>query len=131
MGDGNFKWWWGYGTEPETCHGPFDSREAAITDANGADGNGFTIMEADKAVPTYDIFDAGQVFERFIECNEEVFHEDDGVGGPSEVPVDRELEIALMDVFRKWVETHDAAPAVWYFGVTRSQQYILPEKEAA
>ena len=101
MGDGNFQWWWSLGADPESYHGPCETREEAMAEAQAGGGKeeGFTICEADRSVPTVHVFDAFQVFERYEECNEECW----GYDGADVVATHEQkcdLEQMLGDAFR-------------------------------
>ena len=126
MGDGNFKWWCGYGRYPETCSGPFDSRKAAIAEVPPE--GGYTIIEADKAVLNFDIFDATGILDQMQDHNEECWGED-GMEINATPAQERELETELAAVFKAWLERHDLTPKVWSFGETRKEEYIEPTPE--
>lgn len=127
-GDGIFKWYWGYGSEPESYYGEEDSREAILQVAyDESDGRAFTIIEADKSIPTFNIFDADRVIEDYEERNEECWGEDGFDGGlPSKLK--RELEVRLSNTFKRWMEKHGLTKT-WAFGTSRNQEYF-PERTA-
>lgn len=129
-GDGKFGWYWGRGEEPEGMHGPEDSRDAILQVAmSECDGVGFTICEADKAVPAFNIFDAGQVLEQYEEHNVECWSED----GPDIAltsEAERDLELVLAEAFGKWAKENDAVGNAWCFGTQRNIEYFpAPQAE--
>ncbi len=125
-GDGNFQWYWGRGREPECMWGPEDTRDAILQVARTeSDGQDFTICEADKSVPSFNIFDAGQVMEQYEEHNIECWSED----GPDIAmtrDAEKDLEAALADAFEKWARANDAVGNAWCFGTQRHTEYFPP-----
>ena len=132
MGDGNFQWWWSLGADPESYHGPCETREEAMAEAQAGGGKeeGFTICEADRSVPTVHVFDAFQVFERYEECNEECW----GYDGADVVATHEQkcdLEQMLGDAFRAWFKKHGIDQPASALGEHRSDEYFPPESAAA
>lgn len=124
--DGNFKWWYGEGREPEIFMGCCDTRDEAIAQGRAESEFGFTICEADKAVPRPHFFDADWVMEQYGEANEECWGED----GPEftvSKEQERELEQMLGDAFKAWLDKiGKGAPSAWAFGTTRNTEYFAP-----
>jgi len=122
-GDGVFKWYWGLGQEPEVCYGEVDSREEILQIAmRECDGEGFTILEADKSVPSFHVFNAECVVENYIDENAECWGED----GPELHPdalQESELEQMLAATFKSWMEKHRLVKT-WSFGTVRNQEYF-------
>lgn len=110
-------------------YGPEDSREAVIDEAvSNVDRGSFTIVEADKAVVSFDFFDADSVYDSYADRNEDCWGED----GPdvSITPeANRELELALAATFETWARKHDAVGTVWAFGTQRNSQYFPAHDE--
>lgn len=128
-GDGNFFWWWAYGTsDPEIFNGPFGTREEAIEAAKSSDGEitGFTITEADRCIPRVDIFSADEVFERFEERNCECWDEDGGPGVDCTRDQEKDLEAMLAAAFEEWFKKHQIQRAGWAFGVMRNTEVFNP-----
>ena len=127
-GDGKFGWYWGRGEEPEGMHGPEDSREAILQVARSeCDGEGFTICEADKAVPSFNIFDADDIIERYEEHNEECWSED-GADIALTREAEKDLESVLAAAFEKWAKENDAVGNAWCFGTQRHTEYFPASK---
>lgn len=124
--DGNFKWWYGHGKEPEIFYGPCDTRDEAVAQGEAENEHGFTICEADKATARPHFFDADWVMEQYGEANEECWGED----GPEftvSKEQERELELMLGDAFKEWLDKiGKAAPRVWAFGEIRNTEYFAP-----
>lgn len=126
-GDGNFKWWYGYGQDPKSYMGPCDTREEAIATLRNSGGG--TIVEADKAIATSYIFDIDDVMQRFVEANEECWGED-GCETNHTREQSNELENMLGAALEAWFEKYPAAkPEVWNFGTERNREYIAPKEE--
>lgn len=127
MGDGNFRWWVGRGSQPETYSTSEDTREAAIQVGKDEFGDsGFTIVEADKDVAR--IMDGGDLWERFIEINEDLGSED-VYFGEDDAPTDEqaaELTTEFRGIFQAWMDRHKLNPSVWKFGTTRNEEYFPP-----
>jgi hypothetical protein len=133
MSDGNFKWWMAVGTQdPDFYHGPYDSKEEAIAQAHAEEGKdrGFTIVEADKAKPTSDIFTADSIFEMYEEHNIECWGED---GADFEVTREAEIELEKMltAALESWFDKFRTRPTPWSFGEQRNKEYFKPSSEAA
>lgn len=129
-GDGNFKWYFGYGPEPETYYGRCDTRDEVIAKARAEvePAESFSIVEADKAVIDFDFFRADNVKEAFEEHNCECWGED---GPELDEPdgADRDLELSLGKAFEDWLKRHGIAPRVWGFGEVRNSEYFpAPDK---
>ncbi|QKC99210.1 hypothetical protein [Mesorhizobium sp. NZP2298] len=132
MGDGNFKWYAAGGKDPERYAIVEDTREAAIQAARNdeLDGeyyNGFTIVEADKAVAG--IPDADRFLEMFFEQNEELGDADgDGFGADYSGTREQEKELTadLARVFSNWMNKHKLWPDTWQFGTQRNEEYFPP-----
>lgn len=130
-GDGNFFWWWAVGTrDPEVCTGPCDSREQAIAEARGNDGNeeGFIILEADRMVPSTEIFDADDVLGRYGEVNEECWSED-SFDLECSREQERDLESMLNETFAAWFEKHGIGRGGWAFHTVRNKETFQPVGE--
>lgn len=130
MGDKNFKWWAGYGKQPESYAGPFATRDEAVTEgrARWPDG-GITVLEADKSVISFSMFAADRLLEDFEEHNLECWSED----GPDiclSSEQERDLEKHLADAFMAWLDKSGEMPVAWAIGETRVEEY-LPPVEAA
>ena len=131
MGDKNFKWWTGPGKESESYYGPFDTREDAIAKAQAEwpDG-GYTILEADKAVLSFDMFAADRLLEDFEEHNLECWSED----GPDislKPDQERDLEKHMAEAFRAWLDKSGEMPVAWSIGETRVEEYFAPIQPSA
>lgn len=121
--DGNFKWYFGGGAQPE-YYTQEESREAALRAARIDYPEGdFTICEADKAVPSHDVFDGGHIIERFEELNEDCWGEDGAEIHPTGEQR-RELEAALSATLKDWMDKHGLNGRVWSFGTTRNEEYF-------
>ena len=108
MGDGVFKWYWAVGTTmPEVYQGRCDTRDQAVAEAKSSDGDlyGFIIVEADRSVPKCDIFDYGDIFDRFCDRNEECWGED-GMELDYKPDQARDLEKMLTAAFEAWFVKH-------------------------
>lgn len=126
--DGVYFWYYGVGREPEVYYGGENSREEALKQAWGEyPEGGFTIIEADKSVPTFDVLPADYVLERYEECNEECWGEDGADISPTGEQ-ERELEKALADALQAWMDKHKLRGRVWNFGHMRNEEYI-PERQ--
>lgn len=126
-GDGIFRWFYAGGEEPEIWYGRLGTREEAVDAgwANCPDGD-FSIVEADSARVSFDIFDASRVIDDYEERNIECWSED---GAQIEIGQHgRELELALAETLKTWMDKHGLRGRVWSFGETRNQEYF-PLKE--
>lgn len=133
MGDKNFAWYMGAGKDPESCHGPYATREDAIAEGRGyGHDNGFTVMEADKAVPS--LPDADDLISEFLDNNEELADPDGdcfGTDFKASREQEDELTAAVQLVFRDWLDKHKLWPTVWAFGAMRNQEYFAPAEVSA
>ena len=126
-GDGNFKWYWGRGSEPDVYWGEEDSREAIIQVARDeGDGECFTIVEADKSIPSFDVFDADNVLDNYYDHNEECWGED-GPDVEATLVAKQELERALANIFQEWMVKHKLTKT-WSFGTMRNHEFFPEEK---
>lgn len=120
-GNGIFEWCCGGGVEPEFYYGPHGSREEAFQVGRSKfKGGTFTIVEADKSVPRFDVFDASRVLEDYEDQNEECWGED-GAEVKATADQERELEGALASVFQNWMEKHQLVKT-WTFGTMRNKE---------
>lgn len=127
--DGIYRWYYGAGKEPEMYDGSELTRDAALSQAWGQYPAGdFTILEADKTRPTFDVLPAGWIIERYEECNEECWGED-GAEIHANPEQERELERALGKALKAWMDKHKKLGRVWAVGNTRNEEYF-PEKIA-
>jgi hypothetical protein len=127
IGDNNFKWYWGRGSEPDVYWGGEDSREAIIEVArDDVDGESFTIIEADKSIPTFNVFDADNVLDSYVDHNEECWGED-GPDFDATLVAKNELELALANVLQEWMRKHSLIKT-WSFGTSRNQESFPEEK---
>lgn len=125
MSDRQFKWYWGYGEEPDVFYGGEDSRDAILQVARReCDGEGFSIVEADKSVPDFGFFDADQVLEQYDEHNIECWSEDGPDFPDIKLEVKRELEKALGATLKRWMDKHKCHGRAWAFGSQRHQEYF-------
>lgn len=127
MGDKNFHWWVASGSRPEHYGQYEETREAAIQVGKDEFGDdGFTIVEADKEVPG--IMDGDDLWERFIENNEELGGEDSYFGENQSPTQDQfsELTTEFHGIFQAWMDRHNLNPHVWRFGTTRNEEYFPP-----
>lgn len=123
--NGLFKWWWCRWEELEICHGPHDTREAAIAaaradlkpdefdDEDPDDDKAFWVVEADKQIVVADklfgsddlvaadgaVFHAEQLLEMIAEANEELWSEDgfEGLRDDGVKAAEAELEAAVRE----------------------------------
>lgn len=131
MGDGNFRWWVGRGEDPEIYHTSEPTRGGAIQvgkTEHWSEDDGFTIVEADKALMNFNCFDADQVLEQFDEHNIECWGEDGPDYAPSHASK-RELEIALSETLKAWIDGISDKPQVFQFGDQRNQEFFPAPKE--
>ena len=129
MGDGDFKWYFGGGELPESYLAE-TSKDAAIAAgwASYPEGD-FTVVEADKAKPNFDVFPADWIIERYEECNEECWGEDGADIAPT-IEQERELETQLGETLRAWMDKHNLHGRVWMFGETRNEEYFPRKADA-
>ena len=121
--DGIFKWYVAEGKEPEVYQETCDTFEEALAIGKRDYSKwGFTIVEADKALPTCDVFDADQIIERYEELNEDCWGEDGAEISPTSAQ-QRELEMRLSLVLKEWMTEHDLSGRAWSFGETRFEQF--------
>lgn len=133
MGDGNFRWYVGYGREPEIYQIAEDTRDAALQAARNDQYDdpcygGFTLVEADKSVMTANIDGDGiaeRVMEELCENNEECFGED----GPDDPwahikDAHRSLGQAIEEAVEIWLAVNPGK--TWCFGTTRNAEYFPP-----
>lgn len=127
MGDGIFKWYVGRGAQPENYTSTCDSRDEAIEVGRNeyhADGDGFTICEADKAVLGAN-FSEDSIAERIIEDLEESNHEcwgEDGPDDPWPAGAKADLEQRLRATVAAWLKAFP--PTTWRFGVERNEEFF-------
>ncbi|CAN7301035.1 hypothetical protein LJR231_001532 [Phyllobacterium sp. LjRoot231] len=125
-----FLWYWAHGAEPESYSVvDVSTREAAIAAARADDAHvhGFTIIEANKKVPTTNIFDADNVLEQYEEHNEESWGED-GSMIHAESAQKAELEKMLADALWVWMGKHGLHGHNYCFGETRNEEYFPAER---
>jgi hypothetical protein len=125
--DGEFKWYYGCGKQPEVYYAGGDTREQTLAQAwSEYPEGGFSIIEGDKATPSFDCFRGDRVLEDYEEHNEECWGEDgaeiDATAGQC-----RELEVALAATLQAWMDKHQKRGKLWSFGETRNEEYF-PEK---
>lgn len=122
-----YVWYFGAGDCPEMYYAA-ESREDAIKQGwiSYPEGD-FTIAEADKAIPSFDVFPADWLLERYEECNEECWGED-GAEINATPTQERELEKIMGDALEMWMDRHNLRGRVWSFGNTRNEEYF-PVKE--
>ncbi|MEK9722116.1 MAG: hypothetical protein VW405_01355 [Rhodospirillaceae bacterium] len=123
QGNGDYRWWWGRGEVPERYEGPFSTRVEAIAAAEEAlePAEGYSICAADRALPTFGVFDADAVFEAFADRNEQVCDpEGDGYFEDVDPAGCAELEAALADAFMAWAAGRE--PRYWAFGDQRNEE---------
>lgn len=126
MGDGNFQWWIGRGSQPEHYQTYEATRDGAIQVGKDEFGDsGFTIIEADKAVPG--IMGGDDIWGWFIENNEEIGG-DDYFGNDKSPTKEQfaELTTEFAAIFQAWMDRHNLNPHVWQFGTTRNEEYFPP-----
>lgn len=127
QGDGNFKWWWGEGTDPEVFHIGGDTRADAIQcGKEGECDYGFTICEADKALPDFACLRADFAMDAFNDHNEECWGEDEPDWKKVPAGAFNELEQALGVTFKAWADKYKCAPLTWNFGEQRNTEYFPP-----
>lgn len=125
-----FKWYWNHGSEPESYQGGLATRDEAIAAARADDAHvSFTIVEANKKVPTTDIFTAEDVIERYEEHNEGCWGED-GSMIVAENAEKKELETMLSDALSAWMDKHDLHGRAFMFDDMRNEEYFPAERTA-
>jgi len=125
--DGVYLWYYGGGSQPDMYYAA-DSRDDAIKQGWGTYPEGdFSIVEADKAVPSFEVLPADYVIERYEECNEECWGED-GAEINATPAQERELEAALGAALQAWMDKHNLRGRVWNFGHMRNEEHF-PERE--
>lgn len=125
-GDGQFRWYWAKDFDQESgYYGGFPTRQQAIDDAmlKTPVGEEFVILEADKQVPNFNIFNARSLLEAFEEDNIELWSED-GSGLPPEDDYDaaKSLEAHLTEALQQWVAALPDPLAVWLFATERNKE---------
>jgi hypothetical protein len=69
-GTGVYEWYWGAGEQPALFHGPYPSGDLASAGARSDHDGDFTIVEADRHIPTVQgVFNADGIFARFRRVN--------------------------------------------------------------
>lgn len=127
-GDGKFAWYFGIGKHPDVYYAGGDTREQTIAQAWGDyPEGGFSIVEADRAVPSFDCFRGDRVLEDYEEHNEECWGED-GADIDASAGECRELEVALAATLQAWMDKHDKRGKLWSFGDTRNEEYFPPKQ---
>lgn len=134
MGDGKFKWYVGRGVEPECYDMSCDSREEAIqtgrVEYHHIDGEGFTVVEADKSVIS-NVFNASHIVEiildDLIDNNPECWGED-GPDDPWTEKELRDLERRIKGAVGTWLRKHPAD--TWSFGRQRNEEYFPAPTDA-
>lgn len=124
--DGEYKWYYGGGSCPENFYAAEGGRDDAVREgwANYPEGD-FTVCEADKALPSFEVMPADWIIERYEECNEECWGEDGADIAPSNEQ-ERELEAAMAETLKSWMVKHGLQGRVWNFGNTRAEEYFAP-----
>lgn len=107
-GDSVYLWYWGAGDEPTAWKGPFPSGDQAMAAARSAAlADGFTIVDADRIVPTIEgIFDAQDILGRFYgNTNYDIWATE-----PADIILTgiekAELELKLKDCLHRWLRKH-------------------------
>ena len=128
-GDGVYLWYWGRGEEPECFYDGSATGDEAMAKARAdSPEGGYSIVEADKTIPSTECFDAGQVLEAFEEHNEECWGEDGAPTAATDAQR-RELEHKLADCLGRWLKKHGLGKA-YNFNNIRTHDYF-PERTTA
>ncbi len=134
MGDKNFKWWVSDSEDAEIFSGPYDSRDASISEGESLyEGEQFYIVEADKTVMSSYVDGeayAERIMEDLCERNGDCFGEDgpDDPWASYDKPqnsLGRAIERAVSD----WLAAHPGK--TWSFADMRNGEYITPVSEDA
>lgn len=127
MGDGNFKWYVGRGAQPEIYQTTCDSRDEAMQVGRAEhhhDGDGFTIVEADKVLLGLNFSEdsvAESIIEQLEENNEDCWGED-GPDDPWPEGAQADLEKRLRATVGDWLKAHP--PTTWRFGTQRNEEFF-------
>jgi hypothetical protein len=127
--ENEYRWWWGYGKEPEAYEADFPTREAVIAALpQDRPGHRFTVCEA-RRMPLCDgFFDAEWLLEQWHEHNTEA-QDEDGDLQMEPTPTQRmELERDLAAAFAAWRIRHRLGRA-WNLEL-RHSEIVTPCPEA-
>lgn len=126
-----WKWYGGYGENPERCNiGPHDSRDDVIAEINrDYEGELFTVMEANQGRYCYRVFDADRFFEDLDEANtERVDGDGDGRVIDDVTPdQERDLENMVNDAIEAWVAKHNLESTPWSFQEIRNEELYIAQ----
>jgi hypothetical protein len=110
-----WKWYWGYGTEPERYYGRFATREEAVVAAKAAaqaeNRSEMTIVQGRPMPLTDDFFDADQVLDDWHNHNEDLQDEDGELAMKPSFEQKHELEAVLNTAFKAWRAKHQLGRA--------------------
>lgn len=122
-----FFWYWASGQEPESYAGETSSREAVIAAAiaEGAQEDGFTIIEANFKTLATNVFSAENVIEQYEELNYECWGEDGSMIHTTKEQ-DAELEGMLNQALLTWMDKHEMHGYPFAFHTTRNKEYFPP-----
>jgi hypothetical protein len=121
----DWQWYWCDHVELERCHGPCDSREAAIAAGRAeSDGAPFYVVEAVREVLRLPGGD--RLIELIMDENEDLWDPDgdppDLCGTTDEI---KAAEAALSQAVVDWFEKHGSVlPSGWLFAKTLNQKEI-------
>jgi hypothetical protein len=110
-----WKWYWGYGREPERYHGSFATSEEAVEAAKAAaqveHTSEMTVVRGRPMPLTDDFFDADRVLDEWHDRNEELQDEDGELAMKPSFEQKHELEAMLNAAFKAWRAKHELGRA--------------------
>lgn len=132
-GDGVFRWYVAHEEEAEYFDASADTREAALAEGLKKYGDTpFVLIEADKFILSYDIFDAYRIIEKMEDHNEECWGEDGlDMGEDFDGASRLELEAFLAAALQGWLAGKGMTPRVWGVCTYRTVENINVPAEKA
>lgn len=127
-GNGEFLWFWGFGTEPTAWTGGYASANEAMKFAEGhcPQGN-YTIVEADRVLIDAKVFDGPAILERLRAANAACWPHLRPIAAQAELA---DLEAKLGDCLDRWLRKHgydNTTP----LGTIRTRDYFPARKVTA
>lgn len=128
MSEEPYRWYYGYGKNPDQFHGDFATRELAVEeglDMAACSYEEITIIEARHDILRTDIFDGRDILEKLSEENEEYANEDGDIGIDDATDEQmRSLETRLNAVVAEWLAEFKLGQA-WSFAHIRMSEIVV------
>ncbi len=129
----DYRWYYGYGREPERYYGGFATRgeavEEGLTEAANLEYRELTIVEGCHGEISTTIFDASELMEQLCEHNDELTDEDGGLDLDKRTAAQEQvLEDRLATILKTWLTENNLGRA-WSFSHMRNEVVIIVPSE--